>query len=175
MAHVTDPLGNTWFIAAREKAEEPVEDTAVARPASPLQGTMPFLYIRDAVAALEFYREVLGATELMREVDPSGIVSHVQIRAGETTIMIRDPSVGLPAEYIERGLSRTARELGGTPVHLYLYVTDVDAVFARALRAGAQVVDPPGDQEWGDRCGGFQDPFGHIWYIATPITNLPKA
>ena len=130
---------------------------------------MPFLYIRDAVAALEFYKQVLGATELMREVDPSGIVSHVQIKAGGAQIMIRDPSVGLPAEYVAKGLARTAHERGGTPVHLYLYVEDVDTVFNRALAAGAQVVDALGDKEWGDRCGGFQDPFGHIWYVATPI------
>jgi PhnB protein len=175
MAHVKDPLDNSWFIAARKKEGRPEQP---AKPATETgghrHGTMPFLYIRDAAAALEFYKKVLGATELMRQVEPSGVVSHVQIRAGDAQIMIRDPSVGLPTEYIEKGLSRTARELGGTPVHLYLYVDDVDAVFNRALAAGATVVDALGDKEWGDRCGGFQDPFGHIWYVATPIGDVPK-
>jgi PhnB protein len=172
-AGVTDKFGNLWWIAAPLKAApqaSPAPRAAVADTAT-RRGTMPFLYIRDAVAAAEFYERVLGATELMREVDPSGIVSHVQIQAGDAQIMIRDPAVGLPAEYIAQGLSRTARELGSTPVHLYLYVEDVDTTFQRALAAGAKVVDPLGDKEWGDRCGGFQDPFGHIWYVATPLKD----
>ena len=175
MAHVKDPLGNAWYLAApKEAVRQPEKDGAVTEAAH-RHGTMPFLYIKDAVAALDFYTKVLGATELRREVDPSGVVSHVQIRAGEAQIMIRDPSVGLPAEYVEKGLSRTAQELGGTPVHLYLYVEDVDAVFNRALAAGATVVDELSNKEWGDRCGGFQDPFGHIWYVATPRTDAARA
>ncbi len=165
-ASVKDPFGNIWYIAT-ERGNAPSE------PAAPSSShtVMPFLYIRDAVAALEFYKRVLGATELMREVDPSGIVSHAQIKAGDAQIMIRDPSVGMPTEYATKGLARTARELGGTPVHLYLYVDDVDEVFARALAAGATVVDALGDKEWGDRCGGIQDPFGQIWYLATPLKD----
>jgi PhnB protein len=176
-AGVTDKFGNLWWIAAPLQAgpqASPAPREAVADTTARRRGTMPFLYIRDAGAAAEFYERVLGATELMREVDPSGIVSHVQIQAGDAQIMIRDPAVGLPAAYIAQGLSRTARELGSTPVHLYLYVDDVDTAFHRALAAGAQVVDPLGDKEWGDRCGGFQDPFGHIWYIATPLQDAKE-
>jgi PhnB protein len=170
MAHVTDALGNSWFIAAPGQ-DRPAPTQAPKPEPAPRRGTMPFLYIVDAVAAAHFYRRVFEATELMREVDPSGVVSHVQIRVGEAQFMIRDPSVGMPADYVERGLARTARELGGTPVHLYLYVGDVDAVFDRALAAGATLVDALGDKEWGDRCGGFRDPFGLIWYVATPISG----
>src|SRR5205823_2798868 len=124
-AGVADRFGNLWWIAAPVKAApqaSPAPHDTVADTATRPHGTMPFLYIRDAVTAAEFYARVFGATELMREMDPSGIVSHVQIQAGETTIMIRDPSVGLPAEYVDKGLARTAHERGGTPVHLYLYV-----------------------------------------------------
>ncbi len=73
------------------------------------------------------------------------------------------------AEYAAKGWARDPRSLGGSPVHLHLYVDDVDAVFRRAVEAGAKVREALQDKDWGDRMGGVEDPFGHVWYIATPM------
>ena len=71
------------------------------------------------------------------------------------------------------GLSRTPQSLGGSPVHLYLYVADVDDVFKRALDAGSKAIDEPEDREWGDRAAGIEDPYGHVWWLGTPLKDLP--
>ncbi len=131
---------------------------------------MPFMYIKGADKAAEFYKKVLGATETMREVQ-GDIVSHVHITVGDSRFMIRDPRTPDVADYVAKGFASTAKDLGGTPVHLYLYVSDADAVFRKALEAGSKVTDPIEDKPWGDRCGGFQDPFGNIWYVATHIKD----
>ena len=130
---------------------------------------MPFIYIEDAVGAFEFYRKVFGAKERHRIEQPGGVVSHVQIAIGETHLMLRDATTKDLAEYRAKGYATTPHKLGGTPLHLYIYVDDADAAFQRAIDSGSKMVDPMEDKEWGDRCGGVQDPFGHIWYIATPL------
>src|SRR5262249_28264832 len=100
--------------------------------------------------------------------------SHVQIKIGESTFMMRDPSTPDMVDYVAKGFARTSQELGGTPVSLYVYVDDVDGAFNRALASGSKIVDPLEDKEWGDRCGGVQDPFGFIWFIATPLANVRR-
>jgi len=117
---------------------------------------------------------VLGATEVMRQAQPGGAVSHVQIKVGDALFMLRDPGTPDLVDYRKKGYAISAKDLGGTPVHLYLYVEDVDTVFKRALAAGSKMVNALADQEWGDRCGGFQDPFGQIWYVATHIKDGPQ-
>jgi PhnB protein len=180
-AGVKDPLGNQWYIATHKKdlpSEKPSELEAERERNAPttknLPSVMPFIYVKGPATAAEFYKKVFGATELMREVDPSGIVSHVQIKIGDSRFMLRDPSTPDVAEYVAKGFARTPQELGGTPVHLYLYVEDADAAFNRALASGSKLVDPLEDKEWGDRCGGIRDPFGLIWYIATPIKHASQ-
>jgi PhnB protein len=130
------------------------------------------MYNDDVVRAFELYQKVFGATELHREVQPGGRVSHLQMAIGDTHVMLRDATTPDLAEYRARGFATTPRSLGGTPLHLYIYVADADAAFKRALEAGSKIVDPMEDKEWGDRCGGVQDPLGHIWYIATPLKNV---
>ena len=146
---------------------EPAPAPAVSR------SIMPFLYIAGAASAVEFYKSVFGASVLMREDEPSGIVSHAMLKMGDTTVMLSDPTSADVQRNDTHGLSRTPRSYGGSPVHLYIYVADVDQVFERAIQAGAKVIDVVEDRDWGDRCGGIEDPYGHVWWVGTPIKDLP--
>jgi len=171
-AGVRDPFDNVWYIATRKKDAAVVQAESQRAEVAPHQrpgAIMPFMYSEDAVSAAELYKNVFGATEVHRIVQPGGKVSHVQIAIGETNVMLCDLTDEHYAEAIEKGFARTPDQLGGTPLHLYIYVSDADAVFKRAVDAGSQIVDPIEDKEWGDRSGGVKDPFGHIWYIATPL------
>jgi len=83
--------------------------------------------------------------------------------------MLSDPTARHIHESESKELYRAPRGYGGSPVHLYVYVADVDAAVKRAIQAGAKVIDEVEDKEWGDRCGGIEDPFGHVWWVGTPI------
>jgi PhnB protein len=124
----------------------------------------PYLIIKDAAKAIEFYKKAFGATELMRMAQPDGKVGHAEIKIGDSPIMLAD-------EFPEMG-SRSPQSLGGSPVSLYLYVDDVDALAKQAEAAGAKVVRPVKDQFYGDRSGSFEDPFGHQWHLATHVEDL---
>jgi PhnB protein len=132
---------------------------------------MPFMYNDDVMGAFKLYQKVFGATEVHRVTQPSGKVSHIQMAIGDTRVMLRDATAPDLAQYRAKGFATTPRLLGGTPLHLYIYVADADAAFKNALDSGSKIVDPIEDKDWGDRCGGVRDPFGHIWYIATPLKN----
>jgi PhnB protein len=150
------------------KAEE-----ATTTSAKISRSIMPFLNIEGAASAVEFYQRVFGATVLMRDEEPSGIVSHAMLKMGDTTVMLSDPTSADVKQNDTHGLSRSPRSYGGSPVHLYIYVADVDEVFKRAIEAGAKTIDVPEDREWGDRCGGIEDPYGHVWWVGTPLKDLP--
>jgi PhnB protein len=151
-----------------EKVEAP------ARAASVSRSIMPFLYIEGAARALEFYKSVFGASVLMRDEEPSGIVSHAMLKMGDTTVMLSDPSSADVKQNDVHGLSRPPRSYGGSPVHLYIYVADVDEVVRRAIAAGAKAIDEVEDRDWGDRCGGIEDPWGHVWFVGTPLKDVAK-
>ena len=119
----------------------------------------PYLMIQGASEAIEFYKQAFGATEVFRLAQPNGKIGHAEIRIGDSSIMLADPC--------EEGAFRNPRSLGGSSVGLHVYVEDVDAQFAQALRAGAKPVKPVQDQFYGDRTGTLEDPFGHIWFLAT--------
>ena len=125
----------------------------------------PYLCVDGAGAAIEFYREVLGATERMRMAGPDGKLGHAELQLGDSLIMLAD-------EYPELGV-RSPRAFGGSPVTISVYVEDVDAVFDRALKAGAKALRPVEEQFYGDRTGQFEDPFGHRWTIATRVEDVP--
>jgi PhnB protein len=125
---------------------------------------IPYLIVHDAAKAIEFYKGVFGATELMRMPAPDGRIGHAEIRIGNSTVMLAD-------EHAEIG-ALSPRTVGGSPVMLMVYVEDVDAVFGRAVAAGAKVVREVANQFYGDRTGGFDDPFGHKWYAATHIEDV---
>ncbi len=126
---------------------------------------MAHLICQDATRALDFYKEVFGATELMRMTSPNGKLAHAELRIGDSVIMLAD-------EFPEFG-NRAPQSLGGSPVVLHLYVEDVDAVAAAAVAAGAKVLIPVADQFYGDRSGRFADPFGHLWIISTHKEDVP--
>jgi len=124
----------------------------------------PYLIVKEAVNALNFYKRAFDAEELMRVADPSGKVGHAEIKISNSPIMLAD-------EFPEMGY-RGPQSLGGSPVSILLYVEDVDAQFNRAVAAGAKVLKPVADQFYGDRSGTLEDPFGHVWTIATHKENL---
>jgi PhnB protein len=119
----------------------------------------PYLIVRGAAAALEFYKKAFGATESMRMEQPDGRISHAEIKIGDSHVMLAD-------EFPEIG-ARSPQSLGGSPVSLLLYVEDVDRVVSQAVAAGAKVLRPVQDKFYGDRMGSLVDPFGHQWHIAT--------
>jgi PhnB protein len=124
----------------------------------------PYLIVSDAAAAIEFYKKAFGATELMRMPKPNGKIGHAEIKIGDSPIMLadEDPEVG----------ARSPRTIGGSPVSILLYVDDVDTTFTKAVNGGAKVQRPVADQFYGDRTGGVDDPFGHLWYIATHVEDV---
>ena len=126
----------------------------------------PYLIVQGASDALAFYKKAFGATELFRMEGPGGKVGHAEIKIGDSPLMLAD-------EYPDMGY-RGPQALGGTPVSIAHYVNDVDAVFDRAVSAGAKVLKPVKDQFYGDRSGTVADPFGHVWTIATPQEDVPK-
>ncbi len=119
----------------------------------------PYLIIKGAADAIEFYKKAFGATELMRMSSPGGKIGHAEIKIGDSVIMLADEAPEMNA--------RSPQSFGGSPISILLYVEDVDAVFNRAVAAGAKVERPVTDQFYGDRIGGLTDPFGHAWYIST--------
>jgi PhnB protein len=120
---------------------------------------IPYLIVRDAAAAIEFYKNAFSATEFVRLADSSGKVMHAEIKIGDSQIMLAD-------EFPDMGYCSPTM-LGGSSVSILIYVEDVDKVFASATSAGANPTMPVQDQFDGDRRGTLTDPFGHIWLIAT--------
>jgi PhnB protein len=123
----------------------------------------PYLIVSGAAKAIDFYVKALGATEVMR-MDHGGKIGHAEIKLGDSHVMLAD-------EFPEMG-ARSPESLGGTPVGICLYVTNVDELFNRAVDAGAKVERPVQDQFYGDRSGTIVDPFGHKWTIATHKEDL---
>ncbi len=124
----------------------------------------PYLSLRDAKAAIDFYARAFGA-ELVLKLDmPDGSIAHAEIRIGDSILMMSE-------ENAEWG-NLSPHALGGSPVQLMVYVPDVDAAFARALAAGAEQVRPVEDQFYGDRTGVLKDPYGYQWTLATHIEEV---
>ena len=123
-----------------------------------------YLCVDGAAEAIEFYKDVFGATERMRMAGPDGKIGHAELAIGDSVVMLADehPDMGV--------LGPTA--FGGTPVTIGVYVTDVDATFDRALRGGAKEIRPVQDQFYGDRSGQFEDPYGHRWSVSTHIEDV---
>jgi uncharacterized glyoxalase superfamily protein PhnB len=124
----------------------------------------PHLVCAGAADAIEFYKKAFGATEMLRMPGPGGKLIHAMLRIGDSPLMLVD-------EFQEWG-SKSPNTLNGTAVTIHLQVPDADALFARAVEAGATVVMPMADMFWGDRYGIVSDPFGHAWSIATHIKDM---
>ena len=124
----------------------------------------PYLCCKDAPAALDFYKKAFGAEETMRMVDDGGRVGHAEIKIGDAVVMLSD-------EWPEGGVF-SPQTLGGTPLSLHLQVANVDELFTQAVAAGATEERPVVDQPYGERSGVLKDPFGHRWFIGTPIEGF---
>ena len=129
----------------------------------------PYLIVKGAAQAIDYYKKVFGATEVMRMPGPDGKIGHAELKIGDSNIMLADenPTMGLG--------HTSAATIGGSPISLYVYLPNVDDVVKRATAEGAKLLKPVQDQFYGDRSGFIQDPFGHLWGIATHVEDVsPK-
>jgi PhnB protein len=141
---------------------------AKAKSAIPqgLHSVTPHLIFDDAAGAIDWYKRALGAVETGRAVGPDGKIMHAEIRIGNSVLYLNDAMAG----------GKSAKAFGGSPIGLWIYTDDADALFNRAVAAGATVAPGPmgqlQDQFWGDRCGTISDPAGYQWTIATRKEDL---
>jgi PhnB protein len=124
----------------------------------------PYLVVKGAAQAIEYYKKVFGATVVLRMDAPDGRVGHAELQIGDSRIMLADENPAMGAT--------SASTIGNSPVSLYLYLPDVDKVVDRAVAEGAKILKPVQDQFYGDRSGFIQDPFGHFWGIATHVEDV---
>jgi len=124
----------------------------------------PYLIVAGAARAIEFYKDVFGATERMRIAGPDGTVGHAELQVGDSVVMLADevPAMG----------HKGPKAYGGAAVSLMIYVTDVDATFKRALGAGSKELRAVQNQFYGDRSGTLEDPFGHCWTVSTHVEDV---
>jgi PhnB protein len=125
----------------------------------------PYLTVRNGAEAIDFYKRAFNAQENFRMAEPGGRIGHAELRIGDSLIMLSD-------EYPDMG-ARGPESIGGTPVALHLYVEDVDAFVERALQAGARLERPLQNQFYGDRAGMLADPYGHRWWVASHVEDVP--
>ena len=126
----------------------------------------PYLIVQGAAKAIDYYKKVFGATEIMRIPAPNGGVMHAEIKIGASIIMLADE---------QQGNFRSPEGLGGSPVSLMVYVEDVDKTFKQAISSGAKETRAVQDQFYGDRSGNLVDPFGHVWTVATHKEDVSEA
>ncbi len=124
----------------------------------------PYLSIKGAGKALDFYKKAFGATEIMRMAGPNGTIAHAEIRIGDSPVMMADEVTNMSCA--------SPDTLQSTSVGLMIYVKDVDTVFANAIETGATEVRPVLNQFYGDRSGTLKDPFGHVWTISTHVEDV---
>lgn len=124
----------------------------------------PYLSIKGAADAIEFYKRAFGAKELMRLAQPDGRIGHAELQLGDSRVMLAD-------EFPDMEF-RSPLSIGGTPVTIHMYVDDVDAVVGQAVAAGAKLTRPVKDQFYGDRSGTLTDPYGHVWHVSTHKEDL---
>ena len=122
----------------------------------------PQLTLDNAAKAIDWYKQALGAEEVSRHTGPDGNIMHAELRIGDSRIMLNDAMMG----------GKGPLALGGSPISLWIYVDDCDALFNRAVGAGGQARMPMADQFWGDRCGSVSDPHGYSWTVATRKEDL---
>jgi len=130
------------------------------------EGATPYLYIKGAAKALDFYKRAFGARELMRMDGPDGTIGHAEIAIGKAHVMMADENAAMNA--------LSPDTLGGTSASFYVYVEDVDAFFKQAVGAGATVLKPVADQFYGDRSCFLKDPFGHQWGFASHVEDVTR-
>lgn len=126
----------------------------------------PYLIVANAARAIDFYKRIFGAKEVMRMDKNDGRIGHAELKIGDTKIMLAD-------EYPEMN-ARSPQAFGGTPVSIHLYVKNVDGTVDQAIAAGATLVRPTETMFYGDRSGTIEDPFGHKWHVSTHVEDVSK-
>lgn len=147
---VKDPFGNNWYIATHT-ASGPSRHTPEG-----LRTITPYLHPKGAKQLIEFLKEGLGAEEVARHAAPDGSIAHAKIRIGDSIVEMSDAHGQWPP----------------MPMPLHIYVEDTDALYARAIQAGAESISAPEDKPYGDRIAGIKDPAGNLWYIATHVRDV---
>ena len=127
----------------------------------------PYISLKNAAKALDFYGRAFGAEVLVRMDMPDGRIGHAEIKIGDSRVMLADEMPDMAD-----AVARSPQTLGGTSFGLMIYMDDVDKRFARAIEAGAVVKRAVQDQFYGDRTGTLQDPFGHVWTIGTHVEDV---
>jgi PhnB protein len=124
----------------------------------------PYLFVRSAARAIDFYKSVFGAAEIVRMVGSNGKIMHAEVRIGDSIVMLADenPQTGV----------MSPQTIGGYSVGLHVYVENVDAVIQKAVDSGAKLLRPIKIQFYGDRSGSLLDPFGHMWSVATHVEDV---
>jgi PhnB protein len=124
----------------------------------------PYLFVRGATSAIDFYKTVFGATEILRMPGPDGRIMHAELKIGDSIVMLADenPSNGI----------MSPQTIGGYSVGMHVYVENVDAVTQKAIENGANALRPIKNQFYGDRSGSLLDPFGHMWSVATHVEDV---
>ena len=128
------------------------------------QTVTPYLCVKGAARAIEFYKKAFGAKEVMRMPGPHGTLGHAEIQINGCRIMLAD-------EFPEMNF-RSPQSYGGTPINIHVYVKNVDAVAKKVVAAGAKLLRSVADQFYGDRSCSVEDPFGHVWHIATHVKDI---
>lgn len=164
-------IGGIWLrgsgILFRFKLKSRMGETKMANVKPIPEGyhsITPYLVIRGAKAAMDFYTKAFGATEVFKMLDGQGEIGHAEMRIGNSIIMLANEKPDFP--------HKSPATLGGSPVSILLYVEDCDTVFHQAVAAGAKVERPLANQFYGDRTGGVIDPFGFSWYISTHVEDV---
>jgi PhnB protein len=124
----------------------------------------PYLTVKGAAQAIDFYKKAFDAEEVMRVPMPDGKIAHAEVRIGGSTVMLHDEAPDWQAF--------SPQTIGDSASSIMLYVNDVDAVVKRAVAAGATLTMEVADQFYGDRAGGLKDPFGHKWHVATHVEDV---
>lgn len=123
----------------------------------------PMLAVRDATAAIDWYKKIFDAEEAMRLKDANGTIAHSELTIGNSRIMVAEEH----PDY-----NRSPQTLGGTTIIIHIYVGNVDEVIVHAVKEGARLIFPAKDQFYGDRSGRFEDPFGHMWIVSTNLKKI---
>lgn len=156
-------------MAKKARARPKKKPVAKAKQVLPIpkgyHAVTAYLSVQNAAQALDYYKRAFGAKELVRMPMPDGKVGHAEIQIGDSHVMLADemPSMGF----------LSPRTRGGSTVQLHLYVRDVDATVQKAVAAGGKLTRPVEDKFYGDRAGTIEDPYGHVWYIATHTEDVP--
>ena len=140
---------------------------AVQNPPQGYHTLTPYMTVRNACAAIDFYKKAFGAEKVLQLDMADGTIAHAEIRIGDSVVMLSEEN--------EAWGTKSPLSLGGSPMFLMAYVADVDAAFRRAIDAGATEVRPVADQFYGDRSGTLKDPYGHQWTLSMHIEDVSEA